>query len=227
VVAPGTVIGTVTNAIATELNLPTTCAVCAGTTDSIAAFLASGATAPGAAVTSLGSTLVLKLLSETRVDQGAYGIYSHRLGDYWLVGGASNTGGAVLAHYFTPEQLQELSSRIDPTQASPLDYYPLLKPGERFPINDANLQPRLQPRPDDPVAFLQGLLESVARIEAQGYALLQAQGATAISQVYTAGGGAPNLTWQAIRQRYLQVPILAPRHHQAAYGTALLAAHQI
>lgn len=54
--------------------------------DSVAAFLAAGVGAPGDAVSSLGSTLAVKLLSERRVDDGAFGIYSHRLGDRWLVG---------------------------------------------------------------------------------------------------------------------------------------------
>ena len=40
---------------------------------------------------------------------------SHRLDDMWLVGGASNTGGAVLRQLFTDEQLKELSARIDPS----------------------------------------------------------------------------------------------------------------
>lgn len=30
---------------------------------------------------------------------------SHRLGDMWLVGGASNTGGAILRTLFTDEQV--------------------------------------------------------------------------------------------------------------------------
>jgi sugar (pentulose or hexulose) kinase len=96
VLAPGTPVGEVIPAIAHRLGLRRDCLVCTGTTDSIAAFLASGAQLPGEAVTSLGSTLVLKLLSRTRVDDARYGIYSHRLGDLWLTGGASNTGGAVL-----------------------------------------------------------------------------------------------------------------------------------
>ena len=136
VVAPGTLIGEVTPTIATQFGLPSTCLVCAGTTDSIAAFLASGAKHPGEAVTSLGSTLVLKLLSQTRVEDSRYGIYSHRLGDLWLVGGASNTGGAVLRHFFSDAELAEFSRQIPLDRASPLDYYPLLKPGDRFPIND-------------------------------------------------------------------------------------------
>lgn len=72
------------------------CQVVAGTTDSIAAFLASGADRPGQAVTSLGSTVAVKLLSERPVEDSARGVYSHRLGDRWLVGGASNVGCAVL-----------------------------------------------------------------------------------------------------------------------------------
>jgi hypothetical protein len=54
--------------------------------DSIAAFFASGLTEPGEAVTSLGSTMAIKMISTTRVDEAAYGIYSHRLRDSWLVG---------------------------------------------------------------------------------------------------------------------------------------------
>lgn len=218
---PGTPIGEVINA--TSLGLPRDCVVCMGSTDSIAAFLAAGACTPGEAVTSLGSTLVLKLLSRVRVDDARYGIYSHRLGDLWLTGGASNTGGAVLRQFFTDEQLVKLSEKISAEQESPFDYYPLIKPGERFPINDANLLPRLSPRPADDVEFLHGLLESIARIEARGYQLLQELGATQLTRVYTAGGGAKNSVWNAIRKRILKVPVEKSPHTEAAYGTALLA----
>jgi D-ribulokinase len=223
VVSPGTVIGSVSATIAVRLGLPSDCKICAGTTDSIAAFLASSASQPGEAVTSLGSTLVLKLLSRQRVDCSEYGIYSHRLGDLWLVGGASNTGGAVLAHFFSGEALVALSRCINPQTPSSLDYYPLLKPGERFPINDPDLPVRLTPRPTDDAEFLHGLLESLARIEAQGYRLLAECGATPLERVLTAGGGAKNEVWGLIRQRYLQVEVLRSPQEQAAYGTAQLA----
>ena len=223
VLAPGTPVGVVTAEISHRFALRRDCCVCAGTTDSIAAFLASGASSPGAAVTSLGSTLVLKLLSCTRVEDARAGIYSHRLGDLWLTGGASNTGGAVLRQFFTDTQLEHLSYQIDGSKASQLDYYPLPKPGDRFPINDPHLPPRLEPRPADPVEFLHGLLESMARIEARGYQLLQQLGATPLTQVYTAGGGAVNPSWTAIRARHLGVPLVTPIHTAAAYGTALLA----
>jgi D-ribulokinase len=223
VVPPGTVIGTISAKVAAHLGLPQHCKICAGTTDSIAAFLASSINQPGEAVTSLGSTLVLKLLSEQRVDRSEYGIYSHRLGDLWLVGGASNTGGAVLAHFFSGEALATLSRQINPQIASSLDYYPLLKPGERFPINNPDLPARLTPRPTNDAEFLHGLLESVARIEAQGYRLLAECGATPLKRVLTAGGGAKNEVWEQMRQRHLQVEVLRSPHDQAAYGTAQLA----
>lgn len=223
VVAPGTPIAPVQSAIAQRFGLPAHCRVCAGTTDSIAAFLASGATVPGEAVTSLGSTLVLKLLSRTPVDRAEYGIYSHRLGEQWLVGGASNTGGAVLQQFFTPAELQQISAHVPVDRPSPLDYYPLTQPGERFPISDPQLAPRLQPRPENSVEFLHGLLESMARIEAEGYRLLQDLGATPLAQVYTAGGGADNSAWTAIRARRLGVSVARSPQTEAAYGTARLA----
>jgi sugar (pentulose or hexulose) kinase len=223
VLAPGTPITVVKPEIADRLGLPVHCQIIAGTTDSIAAFLASGAKLPGEAVTSLGSTLVLKLLSRTPIEDGRSGIYSHRLGDLWLVGGASNTGGAVLQKFFSSDELMALSPQIPSDRESPLQYYPLLQPGERFPINDPDLSPCLEPQPQNPIEFLHGLLESIARIEAQGYQRLQTLGADALTQVYTAGGGAANLAWTAIRARHLSVPVLQSPQTEAAYGAALLA----
>jgi sugar (pentulose or hexulose) kinase len=167
--------------------------------------------------------LVLKLLSQTRVEDGRYGVYSHRFGDRWLVGGASNTGGAVLRHFFTDAELIELSAQIPAELESSLDYYPLLTPGERFPINDPSLSPKLEPRPESSVEFLHGLLESMARIEARGYALLQRLGATPLKHVLTSGGGAANFAWTVIRSRQLGVPVRSADQTEAAYGTALLA----
>ncbi|MEM6714642.1 MAG: FGGY-family carbohydrate kinase [Cyanobacteria bacterium P01_C01_bin.147] len=221
--APGTACSQVSAAVRDRYGLPRDCAVIAGTTDSIAAFLASGAQTPGDAVTSLGSTLVIKLLSQTRVDDSQYGIYSHRLGNLWLVGGASNTGGAVLRQYFTDTELHRLSTQIAGDRPSPLNYYPLPCPGERFPINDPQLYPQLTPRPADSVTFLHGLLEGIARIEAQGYERLVELGATPPTRILTAGGGAQNPTWTRIRQRLLPATVVAAKSTEAAFGSAGLA----
>jgi hypothetical protein len=71
-------------------------------------------------------------------------------------GGASNSGGAVLRSFFDDKQLAALTSQIDIAKPPGLGYYPLPKAGERFPVNDPGLQPRLTPRPDSDAAFLHG-----------------------------------------------------------------------
>jgi sugar (pentulose or hexulose) kinase len=222
VVAPGTRLGPVLPDLAQRWNI-TQAQVVAGTTDSTAAFLATGAQTIGQAVTSLGSTLVLKVLAERPIFAPEYGVYSHRLGERWLVGGASNTGGAVLRQYFSNDQLRRLESNIDLTRPTGLNYYPLPGIGERFPVHDPQLQPRMTPRPSEDAVFLQGLLEGIAQIEQRGYRLLQTLGAPYPTEVISSGGGANNVTWRQLRERLLAVPVTLATHQDAAYGAALLA----
>lgn len=223
IAAPGTPLGRIAPQAARALGLPDDLQVLAGTTDSTAAFVAAGACEPGDAVSVLGSTLVLKVLSSRPVTSAAHGVYSHRLGDVWIAGGASNAGGAALARWFTPAALAALSARIDPDRDSPLDYYPLPARGERFPVSDPMLEARVTPRPADDAAFLHGLLQGLVRIEARGYALLRELGAPAPRRVLSCGGGAANPAWTALRARLLGVPVEAARHTEAACGAALLA----
>ncbi len=223
VVIPGTAVGTVTAAVADAFGLPPETLIAAGTTDSTAAFMATGASGIGEAVTSLGSTLVMKVIADRPIFSPRHGVYSQPLGDRWLVGGGSNSGGAVLLHYFSQQQLEAMMPRLKPEQPTGLDYYPLLTPGERFPLNDGQLAPRLAPRPDDDVVFFQGVLEGMARIEQQGYQLLAELGAPYPISVRSAGGGSRNPAWTTMRQRLLGVPLLEARQQEAAYGSALLA----
>lgn len=221
--SPGTRRGRISPSRADELGLAPSTDVVSGTTDGVAAFLAAGAAAPGQGVTSLGSTLVLKLVSERPVFSPAHGVYSHRLGNIWLAGGASNTGGAVLLQHFTLDQLRAMTPKLDPEYPTGLNYYPLPSRGERFPVNDPRLAPRLTPRPKDDVQFFQGLLEGITHIEAQGYALLKELGAPKLTEVHTVGGGSRNPAWTRLRETMLAVPIHAPVSTEAAFGTALIA----
>ncbi|WP_246116637.1 FGGY-family carbohydrate kinase [Denitrobaculum tricleocarpae] len=223
VAEPGSVIGEITREAAAFLGISPRAVIAAGTTDGCASFLATGAEEPGDAVTALGSTLVLKMLSDKPLFAPEYGLYSHRIGDRWLAGGASNSGGAVLAKYFSPEQMRTLSTEINPDAPLGYDYYPLATEGERFPINDPELQPRLEPRPLKDAQFLQALLEGVTAVEVLGYQRLKELGAPELRSLRTVGGGAQNPTWTAIRQRVLPVPFLAPASQDAAAGTARLA----
>lgn len=219
----GTTLGTVSADAAQQTGLPDTVLVVAGTTDSNAAALAAGIADPGDAVTSLGSTLVLKVYSDKPLTSSKYGIYSHRIGNGWLTGGASNSGGAVLRNFFSDAEIAQLSQKIDPARPLGLGYYPLPGVGERFPRNDPDMRPQMQPRPDNRRDFLQAILEGIADIEAEGYTRLTELGAPFPRQVFSSGGGAANQAWRQIRERTLGVPVLQATQTEAAFGAALIA----
>jgi sugar (pentulose or hexulose) kinase len=210
-------------AVAERFGLSPQVQIITGTTDSTASFIATGASRVGEAVTALGSTLVVKVIAAEPVSDMRYGIYSQPLGAHWLVGGASNSGGAVLQHYFSETAMNELETRLQPESPTGLDYYPLLTAGERFPINDPQLMPRLTPRPQADWKFFQGLLEGMANIELLGYQRLKACGAPWPHSIRTTGGGARNSAWTEIRARRLNVPLLPADHSEAAFGAARLA----
>ncbi|WP_018169524.1 FGGY-family carbohydrate kinase [Thioalkalivibrio sp. ALMg9] len=223
VVPAGTVLGPLAPEMAESLHLNPACRVVAGTTDSIAGFLASGVDDATTGVTSLGSTLVIKQLAPEPIYAPELGIYSHRLLGRWLVGGASNSGGAVLRQHFDDAALERLSAAIDPETDSGLDYLPLPRRGERFPVNDPELKPRLTPRPEDDARFLQGLFEGVARVEHDGYERLSELGAPRVERVVSLGGGAQNPVWTRIRSRILGLPVTTAEDDDAASGAARLA----
>ncbi|HSY88824.1 MAG TPA: FGGY-family carbohydrate kinase [Verrucomicrobiae bacterium] len=222
---PGALLGLVAPAIAGELGLDPRTEIRVGTTDGIAAFLATGAAAIGDAVTSLGTTLVVKVLAEAPVFDVASGVYSHRLGDRWLAGGASNSGGAALLAHFSAERLAALTPMLRPERPTGLHYYPLPAKGERFPIRDPEKPAEIAERPADDLVFFQALLEGVAEVEALAYRRLAELGAPSPRRVLTVGGGARNEAWTRIRGRALGVPVSMAAETEAAYGTALLALH--
>lgn len=231
VIEPGKKISSISSKYISDLSFPNDCIVVGGTTDSIAAFLASRVNKIGQAVTSLGSTIAIKLLSQYPVDNASLGVYSHRLGNQWLVGGASNVGCAILRKEgFTDEELINLSSQIDDRVDSPYLYYPLLKQGERFPVQNPDKMPLLDPKPMlvssssgdvDRKEYLHGLLYSMSVIEKAGYDSLTLLGASPVAEIYTAGGGAKNDMWMKMRQRIMGVSV-KKSNTEASYGCALL-----
>ncbi len=223
VTTPGSFIGDIQSAVATPLGLSPQTQILSGSTDSTAAIMATGAQQSGEAITSLGSTLVLKVITEQPLFNKGYGIYSQPFGDFWLAGGGSNSGGAVLRHYFSDQQMQSMQTQLQADKATGLNYYPLLHDGERFPHNDSRWPARLTPRPERDVTFFQGLLEGITQIEHEGYRLLAELGAPYPKRIYTAGGGRTNRVWMEMRQQQLGVSIVIPAHTEAAYGMALLA----
>ncbi|KAH8093532.1 carbohydrate kinase [Aureococcus anophagefferens] len=146
-----------------------------------------------------------------------------RLDDAWLVGGASNAGCKVLRDFaFGDDELAALSLTLDAARTNDAGIYPLSKTGERFPFNDAAKEPKL-PGGDDREAVLHDLLVGIADVERLGYAALADRGATPLRSVQTAGGGAKNPQWRALREAMLGVPVVGAENTDAAFGAALLA----
>ncbi len=248
---PGKVIDKISSAITKQYGLNKDAVIVGGTTDSNAAFLAAtanGGTAPtyGIAVTSLGSTLAMKMLSRTFVEDSSTGVYSHRFPilapksstcgeeEAWLVGGASNVGCAILRQEnFSNDELVKLSKDMDTSVDSPLDYYPLTKVGERFPVADGKKKPVLTPKPECRSEYLKAILQGISNVERMGFEILGELGASPSfpENVWTAGGGSRNESWIKMRERLLQerfqndkISVGRAVNAEASFGAAILAA---
>ena len=215
----GSILGTIAPEQAKALGLENDLIVVAGTTDSNAAVLAADP-GPGDGITVLGTTLVMKCFTETPLH--APGVTSHRVGGRWLCGGASNAGAGVLRRFYSDDQLSELSRQINPDTDSGLRLRPLPAPGERFPVDDPELLPVLEPRPVSDALYLHGLLEGLAEIEAQGWQRLNELGAAAPRRIISIGGGARNPQWRRLRERRLGCAVTSCQTPPAA-GVARLA----
>ncbi len=219
IVKSGEILGTISQELASSLDLPKDLLIIAGTTDSNAAVLAAKPKFKDG-VTVLGSTLVLKRFVNEPLF--ASGITNHRVGNKWLCGGSSNTGGLVLKQLFNDAQLVELSRQINPNSDSGLSFRPLPSQGDRFPENDPYIAPILEPRPTSDSLYLHGLFEGIAKIEAQGWKKLIEIGAPPPERIITIGGGARNPQWRRIRERIIGLPIRTCSS-PPALGVALLA----
>lgn len=225
VVAPATPIGRLKASLRARWQLANTTQLASGTTDSIAAFLATGANQPGDAVISLGSTLAFKLLSHQPYFDAEKGIYSHRLWQQWLVGGASNAGGACLLESFELSQLQILAQQPLIQPAPVPNYYPLPKQrvGERFPLNDPHKQAGCLPTQLSESERFSTFVHGLVSIEQQAWQQLSHTCQQPIERLFACGGGNKNPAWAGLRKATLDMPHAQPRSEQAAVGAAILA----
>ena len=221
---PTSVLGRVGREAALLTGLPVGCEVRAGMTDGCAGQLATGAVDPGQFVTVLGTTLVLKGVSEKLVHDPAGVVYSHLHPEgRWLPGGAANIGGSALSDV-DPGELSELdAAALARGPASVLDY-PLRGRGERFPFQAPDAEAFRVGSPRDRVDEHRAKLEGVAFCERLALERLATLGAVAEGPVRTAGGGARSEAWCRIRASVLDRPVLRVLGAGTALGAALLAA---
>ncbi len=221
---PGTAFAEIDRTIAATLGLPSSARIAAGTTDGVAAFVATRADTPGDAVTSLGTTLVVKLLAAQPIFAASQGVYSHRLGESWLAGrriqhrrrrtagpfqrrrdgapdAAIAAGGADRPRLLSARQARRALS--DRRSGDAATGYTATGGG-----------PSLLPGAAGGHRVGRGAGLSAAR---------PARRAPALRRVISIGGGARNEAWTAIGHRALGVPVTVAEQTEASYGAALLA----
>ncbi len=225
---PGALAGNLTAQRADELGLPAGIPVAAGMTDGCASQIASGAVSPGDYNTTIGTTLVIKGVSERLLLDPLGRVYCHRHPEgWWLPGGASNTGAECLAVEFGAEETEARSARALQRSPTGLVAYPLVRKGERFPFLNADAEGFLVGTPRDRDELFAAYLEGVACLERLAYETLEGLGAEVGDAVYSTGGGARSDAWLQIRADTLNKVVLRASGGAAtgaAMGAAILAA---
>lgn len=209
VVAPGAKLGTIGN-----LN------IYAGMTDGCTAQISAGGADLGSAVTTLGTTMVIKLVSNK--DVSGPGFYSHLLPKTnWLVGGASNLGGISFKEFASDIKGWDIKAEAH----GPASFvtYPLTSKGERFPVANKDLVKVSSGNPTNEIDNYRAILEGIAFAEKLSYEILGKAGAPLTGELRTAGGGAKSPIWCKIRATVLNRPVIAQKNSGSDLGAALIA----
>ncbi|WP_405667137.1 FGGY family carbohydrate kinase [Streptomyces sp. NBC_01166] len=224
-VLPGTLIGEVCAGAAAECGLVPGIPVVAGMTDGCAAQLGSGATAVGSWNSVLGTTLVLKGVTEELLHDPNGVVYSHRSpSGHWLPGGASSTGAGLVAREFPGVGLDLLTEEAVPLLPTGLLRYPLVSPGERFPFVAPEAVAFRSREPAGRAEDFAALMQGVAYLERLCFDYVDLLGAPTDGAVVLTGGATRNPVWNQLRADVLRRPVSLPRHAQPALGMAVLAA---
>lgn len=223
VVWSGTIIGKLAASVAHELGLSPDVKVVAGMTDGCASQIASGAVKLGDWNTTIGTTLVVKGVTQNAVIDPEERIYSHRHPEgFWMPGGASNTGADWIAKDFS-EKLFTLNEEAMAIIPSGYLAYPLTQRGERFPFIAPDARGFCPKGLTDAERFTASM-EGVAYIERYAYEVIESLSGEKVRSVYTAGGGSKSDAWLVIRASVLGLPVYKMRHVSGAVGAAILAA---
>jgi sugar (pentulose or hexulose) kinase len=224
VVPSGTPVGPLSPEVAAATGLPRSLLVTVGITDGCASQIAAGAVEPGSWSTTLGTTLVVKGVSRSRVVDPLGRLYDHRHPEgWWMPGGASNTGAGWIARDYGEDDLAALDARAGSLSPTGLLAYPLPGQGERFPFV-APAAVGFDPPGVARVERYAARLEGVAFLERFAYELVERLSGEPVRRVATTGGGSRSETWLGIRAAVLGRPVTRPACPEGAAGAAILAA---
>lgn len=231
VVPIGATLGTVGVRAAAEFGLPQGCVVVGGMSDGTAACAASGAGAIGDMNTTLGTTVVWKVVASSMIRDPLGRLYSHRHpGGGFLPGGAGNAGGDGIRAFCAAgagdpgRLLAERERRLRPGRPTGTLTYPAPARGERFPFVDPAFEPFTSTDRADDDTLYRSCLEGIACIERWGYEVAADLGAECDGVVWTTGRGAAVDVWMQIRADFLGRRVCRATYPESAFGSALVAA---
>ena len=225
IVAPGTHIANVSKTAADYTGLSIKTAVIAGATDGYASAIASGAIYPGDFNTSIGTTITIKGVVKELVKDYQGRIYCHLHPDgYWMPGGASNTGGRCLNHYFSKERFDEYNRHVKELMPTNAIIYPLVGTGERFPFVHKEAKEFTLGQWTGEMELYGALIEGVAYTERLAYETLQELGCQVNDHIYITGGAVKSKVWSQVRANVLNKVLQKPVIAEPAMGSAIIAA---
>ena len=212
VVAPGSLLGRTTDG-----DIP----LYAGMTDGCTAQISVGATSIGSAVSTLGTTLVLKVVGDKEI--AGPGFYSHLLpAERWLGGAASNLGGISFEKY--QSEIKSWDQKAAAHGPASFAVYPLVGTGERFPVANKDMKCVATGSPQNEADEYRAILEGIAFAERYAFEILESAGAQISGAIYSAGGGSRSVIWSEIRATVMNRPIATVKDSGSDIGAAMIAA---
>ena len=193
----------------------------AGMTDGCTAQISVGATSIGSAVSTLGTTLVLKVVGDKEI--AGPGFYSHLLPkERWLGGAASNLGGISFEKYQSEIKAWDQKA----AEHGPATYalYPLVGTGERFPVANKEMKCVATGTAQNEVDEYRAILEGIAFAERYAFEILENAGAQITGTIYSAGGGSRSAIWSEIRATVMNRPVATVKDSGSDLGAAKIAA---
>lgn len=240
VVAPGTELGRSCTEWAEATGLPAGTLVVAGMTDGCAAQLGAGTLGLGDWHTVIGTTMVLKGVTDRIITDEAGAVYSHRAPHdrRWFPGGASSVGAGAITAALPSIDLAGASARLSGSAGkigSLPRCYPLATVGERFPVirpdahgfvsvDGVDLSLAEAAQLLDPDRLLASIMIGIACVERLSFTMMARAGATVDGTLSSSGGGTKNDWWTQQRADLLARPITIPRSSEGSIGMAILAA---
>ncbi|HEY5585893.1 MAG TPA: FGGY-family carbohydrate kinase [Ruminiclostridium sp.] len=225
IIAPGEIVGKISRKAADELGLSTSTYVVAGATDGYASALAAGAVHVGDWTTIIGTTLVIKGVSQNKIIDASGNSYSHKLpSGAWMVGGASNVGGRCLNNRFEKSVFKQMDQKVDLLSPTGILIYPLVNKGERYPFLDSEAEEFIVGQPKDDETLYTALIEGVGYVERLAYDLNIKMGCEIKDEIFTTGGACRSDEWLKIRASIMNRAMKVPEVVDATIGTAMIAA---